>query len=515
MSSLAIHDPLERLQAISREAARRRFLERPDMWVKERLKEEIWSGQKRILESVRDHRKTAVKSCHEIGKSFIAARVVCWWIDSHPITKAFAVTTAPTDPQVEAVLWREIGRAHAKGNLSGRLNTKEWLVTPTIGKEEMVSFGRKPSDYNSVAFQGIHAPFVLVVLDEADGIPYLLYEAADSLVANDSGRVLAIGNPDNPTSHFAEICKPGSGWNVIEIGAFDTPNFTGEYLPKDVLCQLIGPAYVEEKRKQWAPHWRWNAAFTRVEPPPNSDPQDTDPLWQSKVLGKFPKNAGVQTLIRDEWILKAQAKFEEIKATRASYALNPRIIGVDVGAGGDSTSECLREGQLNRIMHEDHNPDTMETCGNIIVHLDEWDADEARIDSIGIGIGIVNRGQEQKKPFIGVNVGEAAEGEYEERDPAGNIQVVQASSKFLNKRAQYYWQLREKFEREDIAIDPHDLQLAREIREIRFKRTSSGKIQIEAKEELKKRLNGQSCNRLESLMLANAEVPEEYQSLTW
>jgi phage terminase large subunit len=195
--------------------------------------------------------------------------------------------------------------------------------------------------------------------------------------------------------------------------------------------------------------------------------------------------------------------------------LNPRIIGVDVGAGGDATCECMREGPLNRIMHEDHNPDTMQTCGNIVVHLEEWDADEARIDSIGIGLGVVNRGQELKKPFIGVNVGEAAEGEIEETDVQGNIQVVQASTKFINKRAQYYWQLREKFERGDIAVDPHDLQLAKELREIRFKRTSSGKIQIESKDDIKKRLNGQSCNRAEALMLANAEVPEEYQSLTW
>jgi hypothetical protein len=513
MSTVAIQDPLAELQALEQEIARRRFLEKPDAWVRERLKEEIWSGQKRILESVRDHRKTAVKSCHEIGKSFIAARVVCWWIDAHPLTKAFAVTTAPTDPQVEAVLWREIGRAHAKGNLPGRLNAKEWMMNPGIGKEEMVAFGRKPSDYNSVAFQGIHAPFVLLVLDEADGIPYLLYEAGESLLANDSGRILAIGNPDDPTSHFAEVCKPGSGWNVIEIGAFDTPNFTGETLSQGIKNQLIGHVYVEEKRRQWAPHWNWNAAHTRVEPPENSDPQDTDPMWQSKILGRFPKNANVQTLIRDEWILKAQERFALAKMNRASA--NPRIIGVDVGAGGDSTSECLREGQLNEIKHEDHNPDTMQTCGNIINHLDIWGADEARIDSIGIGLGVVNRGQELKQPFIGVNVGEAAEGEIEERGPNGEIETLQASSKFINKRAQYYWQLRERFERGDIAIDPNDLQLAKEAREIRFKRTSSGKIQIEAKEELKKRLNGMSCNRLESLMLANAEVPVEYQSLTW
>jgi hypothetical protein len=501
-------DPLAELEAIEKELARLNHLDDPSLWVREKLKEEIWSAQIKILESVRDHRKTAVKSCHEIGKSFIAGRVVAWWIDIHTIGEAFAVTTAPTDPQVEAVLWREIGRVHAKGNLKGRLNVKEWLCQPEKGKEELVAFGRKPSDYNSVAFQGIHAPFVLGVLDEADGIPYLLWEALDSLIANDNGKALAIGNPDNPNSHFAQICKPGSGWNVIEIGAFDTPNFTGEYLPQKVLDQLIGPRYVEEKRKQWAPAWRWNETRTRVEPPEGADPQDTDPLWQSKVLGKFPKNAGVQTLIREEWIVAAQRR-------DLSSADEPNEIGLDVGAGGDATCECHRTGQRFRIRHEDHNPNTMETCGNVIAHRAQWGAERVKVDSIGIGLGLTQRAQELEEPFVSINVGEAAEGEIEEMAPDGTISYVEASKRFINKRAQYYWQLREAFEQGRIDISSEDFQLGRELTELRFKRTSSGKIQIESKDEMKRRLNGLSPNRAEALMLANADVPEEDTYVTW
>ncbi|WP_448640271.1 hypothetical protein [Geodermatophilus sp. URMC 63] len=43
-----------------------------------------------------------------------------------------------------------------------------------------MAYGRKPADYDQAAFQGIHAKYVLVVLDEADGIPKSLFDAVDS-----------------------------------------------------------------------------------------------------------------------------------------------------------------------------------------------------------------------------------------------------------------------------------------------------------------------------------------------
>ena len=45
-------------------------------------------------------------------------------------------------------------------------------------------------------------------------------------------RVVAVGNPDDPACHFATICKPGSGWHVETISAFDTPAYTGEKVPE-------------------------------------------------------------------------------------------------------------------------------------------------------------------------------------------------------------------------------------------------------------------------------------------
>src|SRR5262249_55451908 len=157
----------------------------PVLWCQQRLGETLWSKQKDILYSVRDYRKTAVMSCHEIGKSFLAGRIVAWWLDVWPPGEAFVVTSAPTGAQVQAILWKEIGRAHAKGNLRGRVTQTEWHLRMPAGNEELIAFGRKPSDYSPTSFQGIHARRVLYVFDEACGMPGSLWEAADSLIAND------------------------------------------------------------------------------------------------------------------------------------------------------------------------------------------------------------------------------------------------------------------------------------------------------------------------------------------
>lgn len=471
-----------RLAALQLEMKRRSYITRPDLWAAERLRDHLWSKQVEVVRAVEKYRRVAVASCHEIGKSYIAAEITGWWLDIWPTGEAFVVTSAPSAPQVRTILWREIGRVHARGELRGRVNQVEWLMRTPDGNEEQVAVGRKPDDYNPTAFQGIHARRVLILFDEACGMPAPLWEAGDSLIANDDGKFLAIGNPDDPSSHFAEICKPGSGWHVINISAFDSPNFTGEPCPEWIAKQLIGKVYVEEKRKKWAPNWKWNAEGTRVEPPAN-DPSGAkaNPLWTSKVLGQFPDLPEAGGLIPIHWIKAAQVR-EIVVADSTSSEL-----GVDVGAGGDSSTIAHRKGGRVRIIHEDRNPDTMVTCGTVIAKLRETRSEKAKVDSIGIGKGVCDRAQELKQPVFPVNVGEAADD----------------TEAYLNLRAQRYWELRERFERGEIDIDPEDDDLAGELVEIRYKRTSKGQIQIESKDEMKRR-GVPSPNRAEAVMLAFA-----------
>ena len=126
----------------------------------------------------------------------MAAMAACWWIDSHAPGEAFVLSTAPTAPQVRAVLWRNINRIHASAGLPGRCNQVEWLMPTGDDSEELVAIGRKPSEHSEGAFQGIHARYVLVILDESQGVPETLWTATESIASNKNARILAIGNPD-------------------------------------------------------------------------------------------------------------------------------------------------------------------------------------------------------------------------------------------------------------------------------------------------------------------------------
>lgn len=386
----------------------------------------------------------------------MAAHAAAWWLDSHLPGEAFVVTSAPTFPQVRAILWREIGRLHARSGLPGRVNQTEWFL-PVGPNEELVAFGRKPADVDPAAFQGIHARYVLVIFDEATGIPSALWEAADSSIANEFSRFLAIGNPDDPASEFAGVCKPGSGWNVIPISAFDTPNFTDEQVPEDIRHVLISPVWVDEKHRKWG---------------------EQNPLWTSKVLGQFPE-VSEDTLIPPSWIRAAQERMLEPG--------EPNELGVDVGGGRDRSVICHRRGSVVRIIAADQNPDTMATCGNVLRHLSATGAELAKVDHVGIGRGVVDRAKEQRRPVYGVNVGERAK----------------TAEGFANLRAELYWGLRERFQAGDIDLDPNDDDLAAELAGLKFKTNSRGQIIIESKDDMRAR-GLSSPDRADAVMLALA-----------
>ncbi len=252
-----------RHKAIAGHAA---YRDNPVGFVEDVLKEHLWSKQREIAESVRDNQYTAVPSCHDSGKSFLAARLTAWWLETRPVGEAFVVTSAPTEEQVKVVLWREIGHAHRRAHLRGRVTQKEWHM-PAGGGEEIVAYGRKPADYNPDAFQGIHAKYVLVILDEAGGVPRSLFQAAETITTNEHSRILAIGNPDHPGTQFQTVTQ-SPDWHTIHISADETPNFTDEEVPDYLPELMLSPHWVETQARQYG----------------------TDsPRYISKVMGRFPQ----------------------------------------------------------------------------------------------------------------------------------------------------------------------------------------------------------------------------------
>jgi hypothetical protein len=119
------------------------YLNDPVGWATNRLGEFWWSGHREIADMVAHNRYSAIKASHDVSKSHMVSRLGCWWIDVHPLGESFVVTTAPTTAQVEAILWRNIGNAHRKAGLPGRITLDaKWYIG-----QELVAYGRKPADY--------------------------------------------------------------------------------------------------------------------------------------------------------------------------------------------------------------------------------------------------------------------------------------------------------------------------------------------------------------------------------
>lgn len=450
-----------------------RWAQDPSSWVFDRLGQTVWSKQQAIMESVRDNRKTAVRSCHSSGKSHVAALIVSWWLDAHPPGDAFVVTTAPTFAQVRAILWRYIRRIHKTAGLPGRVNQTEWLLD-----DELVAFGRKPADADDSAFHGIHAPYVLVVLDEACGVPDSLWIGAEAITTGPWCRILAIGNPDNSATHFYKVSQPGSGWNSIRISAYDTPNFTGEKVPEIVGASLISREWAEEKKLEWG---KDNA------------------LFRSKVEGEFTVDAA-DTVVRASDVATCRID-PEAKYTPAD--LSPVELGVDVGGGLDETVIRERRGILAgrewRIRS-----DRPEKIAPLIQRaLRESGATKVKIDSIGVGFGVIGelrnlakRG-EHTAQIVGVNVSTTS----------------REKKKFINLRAEMWWNLGRELSASggwDLSqMENADITCA-ELLEPRWDLDTAGRIKIESKDEIRKRLGGRSTDHSDALLLAyyNGAVPK-------
>ena len=410
-----------------------------------------WAVQRRVLESVRDNKRTAVRSCHGIGKSWIASRAALWFLFSRP--NSIVATTAPTFRQVELILWQEINRAYKRspyplGGVS--------LLTSIKIRDGWYAVGFSAD--NPDAAQGFHASGgVLVILDEASGVPAKIWTALDGVLTGNDDRLLSIGNPTDPSGSFcAEFKAPGVA--KFAISAYDTPNVqAGE----TVIPGLVTLGWVQDKEKRW---------------------RDKAPsLWKARVLGEFP-DAGDATLYPLSWIEAAQ--------NRELVADGVKQLGVDVARfGSDESVIAFRHGPVVRIVHAMQGNDTMTLAGHVAIQYRERGATQAKIDVVGVGGGVVDRCRENGIEVVDLISGSKA------RD----------SERFLNAKAEWYWGFREALEAGEVDLDPNDEELLTQLSSIHYYIDSRGKIGIESKDDARKR-GVDSPDRAEAIIYAFASV---------
>jgi phage terminase large subunit len=416
------------------------------------FQEELWSKQREICNSIRDNRYTTVKSCFDSGKSFIASRIVNWFLTSFPNSKV--ITTAPTFRQVQDILWREVRAARAKAivDLGGQTN----LTSINLG-ENWFAVGLSTDD--PTRFQGYHAVNILVIVDEAAGVDEAIFNASEGLLSSDGARCLYIGNPTTIEGMFYRSFNLPN-FHKISISAFDTPNFTTFGITQEDIEHntwrtkitvelpapyLVTPDWVADKYLRWGVD---------------------SPMYQAMVLGVFPEQ-GEDTLIPLGKIEKAAVREGEPNPEDAEE------IGVDIARFGvDKTVFILRKGMKVLDIKEFSHMDTVQTSGHLRTYMGFHPAATVKIDEVGVGAGVLDnvKASEPYKSVTGVNVGL----------PAHNPEM------FINLRAEMFWNLRERFVNDDIII-PDDEDLKSQLSTLKFEYTPKGQIKIESKDDMKKR----------------------------
>jgi hypothetical protein len=201
-----------------------------------------------------------------------------------------------------------------------------------------------------------------------------------------------------------------------------------------------------------------------------------------RVLGNFPPSEE-DTVI--PVALVEHAFNNEVKVHEDTVA----IWGLDVARQGDDSSVlCKRQGPVVHPMTVWRNLDLMQLSGAVKAEYDAMPPSrrpsEIIVDSNGFGAGVLDRLRELGLPARGLNVSERAV----------------AKQTYLNLRAELWFKAKAWLENMDVSL-PKDDALYSELVAPRYSFTSSGKIQVESKDSMKKR-GVRSPDRADALCLA-------------
>lgn len=474
--------------------------------------------QEEILRAVQREKRVSVRSGTARGKDFIAAvAALCffyltprWDKENNLVSNTKVALTAPTDRQVRNIMMPEITRLFKRSkkmgcDLPGRLNAydirtdfAEWFLT-----------GFKADENNQEAWSGFHAVNTMFVVTEASGISDDTFAAIEGNLQGNS-RILIVFNPNINIGYAAQSQK-SPRWVKFCLNDLTAPNVTERKL---IIPGQVDYEWVKDKVDNWC------NKIEEEDVRPDMDDFNFEGEWyrpsdlcRIKVLGQFPQ-VDEGSLIPLRWIEIAQERWAKHGGLRNHNY--PRI-GIDVaGMGRDATVSCYRyENYVDKF--DKHNSagqaDHMKISGKIIHDFRSATGVMAMIDTIGEGAGVYARCQEimLSDPNLknqGANLVSCKFSEGAKRKNGKPLTDKTGQYQFLNMRAYLFWCVRDWLDpsNDTGAMLPPGGTLAEEATEIQWSFRSDGKILIEPKEDIKRRL-GYSTDEFDAL--ANTFYPQE------
>jgi phage terminase large subunit len=387
-------------------------------------------------------RRISVRSGRRVGKTALLDWLSIWYPMTRP--DARVLVTAPSSAQLEDAYipgfrtWAQKLPPEIFALWHMTSDRFVFQLDQRQGFENFVTVRTARAD-SPESLQGVNATNVLVLIDEAAGVPDVSFEAVSGSLA--TGRdvggessIVLTGNPNRSSGFFWEThTKLADRWQTYHVNSEKS--------------RRVSQDWIEEKREQWG-----------IE----------SNAYRIHVLGEFP-------LEEEDTVIPVH--LVESAILRDVKGWGPVVWGVDVARfGSDATALCKRQGKyIIEPIRVWKKHDTMEVVGII---KSEWDVTapamrpvDIFIDSIGVGGGVGDRLREMGLPARDVNVSEL---------PANPM------SKGDRLRDDLWLQVRDWLSERDVGL-PNDERLRTELIMPQIFYTSTGAIKVESKDRMKSR----------------------------
>ena len=407
----------------------------PVAFVREILGAEPFDYQQALLVDIANgERKISVRSGHGTGKSTTFSWAMLWFAMTRFPFKV--VVTAPTSGQLFDALFAELKRwiNELPEALRPILDVKNDRVSLIAAPSEGFISARTSRAETPEALAGVHSANVMLVVDEASGVPEQVFEAAAGSMSGHSAVTLLASNPTRSSGTFFETQTRLSGsWKCHHWSCIKSP--------------LVSRDFIDEMKLRYG---------------------EESNAYRIRVLGEFPL-ADDDTIV--PFHLVDAAVHRDIEPDDNATV----IWGLDVARfGSDKTALAKRQGNTITEINSWQGLDLMQTVGRVKAEYDGLPMSirpsEIMVDVIGMGGGVVDRLRELGLPVRGINVAESPS----------------MKDTYTNLRAELWFKMRGWLEQRGAKL-PRNEQLIAELTSIRYSFVSSGKMKAEGKDDMRKR----------------------------
>jgi hypothetical protein len=425
---------------------------------------------------VLDHEIATIISGNAVGKSWWLAGMVLWYLYTRE--NAVVVSTSPVFSQLTGVLWENIRTAfnNSKVKLDGSITGKKASPQEIKVCDGSYAIGVATTATEKISGYRSSKGNTLVVVDEASALSSDIVEGLFSLSAD---KQIYIGNPlraDGPFLDLWNRCERGEkGYGGMRISSMDSPDIGLWKSPRGMACQ----SWLEMNRAMWGDNGAW---------------------WSSHVEALFP-DATAETLIPRSWL--------DLCDKGVHKPSGPRRLALDLsgGKGGDNSVALVRDD--NGILEIRYSKTwDFETAASVVNDLRLKHSVQDRhiaFDQGGLGHDFSNRllryGITGATEYIGNKTGNSALAKrfknwrtlaahrLSRRLDPGRILGVPIDGEGPAKPDQFY------------ISSEHLTLLRKELQALSLKNEIGERVELEAKENVKKRL-GHSCDFADALIIS-------------